>query len=392
MFFSGGTPLQVSGVVWHKDKNMAVIVSDDFTRSDSATVGNGWSQNSTGGGANPQIVSNKLRIGDASGNAQGAVYRSLGSQTSVSLSCVFQVVTSVSRPVFIVPYFASSSYNSGSSTGVGLQINTSTGAIDIVDGTTSKKSGSYTFSTSTDYYIWIDIVANGSNLDTSVFISTSSTKPALATLTAVNHTYTNSGNYCALSVDATNAGKWTFDTVSISTGYTLLTNYEGSNDDYENGGTNANRAQSFQFQTNNATISGISLYGSKGSLSSGTFKFVLRSGSASGTEVASTGTITTSNLSSYGSPAWNTMTFTTPYSALKDTTYWLVLICLTGSTSDEVRWSTDTTSPSYSYGSRYYATSGDTGWTQDTTRDYNFAIYGTPVSEDTVKGFFAMMR
>lgn len=169
-----------------------------------------------------------------------------------------------------------------------------------------------------------------------------------------------------------------------------LTSYEGSNDDYENGGTGGHRAQAFQFQTNDATITGLGMYGSKGNGATGTFKFVLRSGSVTGTEVATTGTLNTSTLTAYGSAAWNDLTFTTPYSATKDTTYWLVCVCLSGSAVDEVRWSTDTTSPSYSYGASWYASSGDTGWTEYTTRDKNFRIYGTatagPASVKTVNG------
>lgn len=163
-----------------------------------------------------------------------------------------------------------------------------------------------------------------------------------------------------------------------------LTSYEGSNDDYENGG-DANalkyRAQGFQFQTDDASITGCSIYGSRGSQASGTFKVVL-STSLGGAELATTGNLTTTSaLSAYGSPDWNDLTFTTPYSATKDTQYYLTLVCLTGSDSDEVRWSRDGTSPTYAYGSRSYSSDGSS-WTTEPSVDTNFRVYGTTAAAD----------
>jgi hypothetical protein len=154
----------------------------------------------------------------------------------------------------------------------------------------------------------------------------------------------------------------------------VLTSYEGSNNDYENGGTGGYRAQSFQIQ-NNANISGVSIYGSKGNGATGTFKIILVS-TLGGAELATTGTLNTSTLTTYGLPDWNAVTFSTPYSATKDTTYYLVVRPLSGSVSDEVRLSLDNTSPSYSYGSKWDSTDNVT-WAETSGSDYNFRVSGT---------------
>ena len=169
--------------------------------------------------------------------------------------------------------------------------------------------------------------------------------------------------------------------VQTSTTFTT-TSYEGSNDDYENNGSTATAGQSFQIQTN-AFITGISIYGSRGNLQSGTFKVEIKDTSTTGTVLATTGTLTTSTaLSVYGSPAWNDLTLSSGVLLAKDTTYYLVLTTLTGSASDEVRWSTDTTSPSYAYGQYWSGATGTSG------KDRNFRIYTT--YNTTTKAYYPL--
>lgn len=156
----------------------------------------------------------------------------------------------------------------------------------------------------------------------------------------------------------------------------VLTNYEGSNDDYENGGTGGGRGQSFKLPSD-SSVSSISIYGSRGNAASGTTRFSIHSSSMTGTELVGK-TITTSTLSSYGSAAWNEIVFDSPVNLTGGVTYYLKALSLTGSSNDELRWSTDYTSPSYSDGGSWYATSGDTGWTDYSgSRDKNFRINGT---------------
>ena len=155
------------------------------------------------------------------------------------------------------------------------------------------------------------------------------------------------------------------------------TSYAGSNDDYENIGTGAtyHRAQGFKVPSN-ITCTGAMLYGSAGSGASGTFSLSIYSGTNPGDTLVYTETYTTlSVLSAYGSPIWNSIKFTTPPSLTSGTQYYLRVIPLTGSATDEVRWSNDTTSPSYSDGAMWSIPAGS--WVEDTGKDKNFAIRGT---------------
>ena len=154
-------------------------------------------------------------------------------------------------------------------------------------------------------------------------------------------------------------------------GDTIQASYEGNNDDYENGGTGQNgRGQSFKVASN-ADICAFSLFGSAGNLASGTFKVEILSGSfASGDILATTGTLTTTSaLSSYGSAAWNKIEFEDVVLLTAGVQYYLRMTAISGSSNDEVRWSTDTSS-SYADGAYYSSNIENTG------RDRNFRIHG----------------
>ena len=166
----------------------------------------------------------------------------------------------------------------------------------------------------------------------------------------------------------------------------ILTSYEGSNDDYENGGTAGGRTQAFQVPSN-STVTSVSIYGSRGGSASGNTVFSIHQGTATGTTIA-TKTIASTSLSGYGSPAWNEITFDTPGSLVAGTTYHLKVLSTSGSSSDEVRWSTDTTSPAYASGHPWYGT-GDASYVESTTRDKNFRVNGN-VSTNTSSFFLVM--
>ena len=151
----------------------------------------------------------------------------------------------------------------------------------------------------------------------------------------------------------------------------ILTNYEGSNDDYENGGSAGKRAQGFQVQSN-SYLTSVSIYGSRGGSYSGTTTITITQGTNPGGTVIGSKTINTSTLTAYGSPAWNEITFDSVLSLTASSQYYIEMTH-TGNTNDEVRWSTDTTSPTYSYGTAWYY---ETSWTQSSTKDKNFRING----------------
>lgn len=153
----------------------------------------------------------------------------------------------------------------------------------------------------------------------------------------------------------------------------ILTSYEGSNDDYENGGTLGYRAQGFKVPSN-SVITSVSIFGSKGISFSGTTFFEIRQGTVTGTSLGSI-SISTSTLSAYGTPIWNEITGLN-INVVAGTQYYLVIGNLTGNSNDEIRWSTDTTSPSYPNGNGWYATSVNTGWVEYPSRHKNFRING----------------
>lgn len=155
----------------------------------------------------------------------------------------------------------------------------------------------------------------------------------------------------------------------------VLTNYEGSNDDYENGGTSGGRCQSFKLPSN-SSVSSVSFYGSRGNAASGNTRFSIHEGTATGTEKAGK-TVSYTTLTTYGSAAWNEITFDAPVDLVAGTTYFLKVLSLTGSGVDEIRWSTDTSAPGYGDGGAWYGT-GDASYVDySSTRDKNFRINGT---------------
>lgn len=163
----------------------------------------------------------------------------------------------------------------------------------------------------------------------------------------------------------------------------VLTNYEGSNDDYENIGTGDvyRRAQSFQLALA-STVSSVSFWGSKGNGATGTFEIRITTGAAPDASVIYTETFNTSVLSAYGSPAWNELTLTTPQNLSASTTYYLEIHPLTGSATDEIRWAKDTTSPSYASGACWQKNTGS--WVENTSLDENFRISGSSSTDVTV--------
>lgn len=164
-----------------------------------------------------------------------------------------------------------------------------------------------------------------------------------------------------------------------------LAEYVGSRDDYENMGTGAINAQSFQV-TSNGTATAVEINGSKGNSASGTFKIEIRSTSPTGTVLGTTGTITTSSSSlaafnAGGVDMFTSFSLTAGASLTTGVTYYFVLTALSGSASDEVRWNCDTTSPSYAGGSVV-----DASGTPSTGRDKLFRVTSTdPTGPTTVK-------
>lgn len=162
----------------------------------------------------------------------------------------------------------------------------------------------------------------------------------------------------------------------------ILTNYEGSNDDFENDGTSAYHAQGFKVPSN-STCTSVSISGSRGNASSGTFAAEVYSGASPSDTLVKTETFNSTVLSAYdANPHWDEITFTSSFSLVAGTQYYLIIRPVTGSVNDEVRWSTDTTSPTYPDGTAW---SFAGSWSQQSTRCKNFRINGTTASASSAK-------
>lgn len=152
-----------------------------------------------------------------------------------------------------------------------------------------------------------------------------------------------------------------------------LTSYDGSVDDTLNLGGNGNYdGQSFQIPSN-STCTGFSMKGSKGaSYAGGTIKIGIYTGITK-TGVVYEETTTGSFLSAYTlSPSFVDFTFASSFSLTASTTYYIYITFVSGCHSnDEIRWSADNTSPSYSSGTWCNNGTSYAGY------DHNFKIYGT---------------
>lgn len=186
------------------------VLSDDFNRADSGTVGNGWTEAET-----CAIVSNKLRVGDAASNAVAGVSRNLTTIGVVPYQMSGTInINSGTRKWYISPYFLNASLS-------GLYVRFSTGGttLDIYDGAvggggTTLATASPTINAATTYWFWIDITANGSNYDCNVYLNSTSTKPGSPTVTATNFTPSQTDGYTNITVDANSNTYADFDFVT----------------------------------------------------------------------------------------------------------------------------------------------------------------------------------
>lgn len=155
-----------------------------------------------------------------------------------------------------------------------------------------------------------------------------------------------------------------------------LTEYDGSMDDTYNLGTSQSQAQSFKIAAS-SVITWFAFRGSKWiSPSWTTWKAEIIEWWANpwaGTVVKEE-TFNSSALPVYTeSPTFQSFTFATPTSTLTwwTTVYYLRITALNWSANDDIRWSADNTSPSYTDWSLW-------NWnTEVNTKDHNFKIFGT---------------
>lgn len=192
-----------------------------------------------------------------------------------------------------------------------------------------------------------------------------------------NTTVSTGDRTVAWGVNGTNRSTQIAVSFKPATGSLVAVSYQGNVNDYQNGGTGGNRAVSFKV-LQDVTIEKVAMYATRGNAASGTFKLEILSGNVQtslGTVLATTGTQNTTSLAAYGQAnlAFTDFTLTTPVALTAGTQYYLKLTCLTGSGSDEVRWSFSNPA-SYLNGNAFIAASGDTTWTEYSGMLFGFQV------------------
>lgn len=115
---------------------MAIIFSDNFTRANSNTVGNGWSENELAAG-NCSISSNSYRSNNPSNGAIQSIYRNLGVNNAVVITGSFIYVPNVATDRTTQQYIDVLSSSGASGMGLIAEIRTnnsygSTGFANII--------------------------------------------------------------------------------------------------------------------------------------------------------------------------------------------------------------------------------------------------------------------
>jgi hypothetical protein len=178
---------------------MRTVFNDNFNRDNSNTVGGGWTEGPEVSAATIAIVSNECRINQ---NESGERYPYIR-QAFVPAVWPIQIFFKFRPVVNTQRNFIIHLRHDGTTTQNGRGINVLlnwTQAI-IRDSTTNVSTASYTLTSGTNYYFWADISQNGSNYDVSVYIHTSAAKPASATVSISNRSFTNVSTNTAIQID-----------------------------------------------------------------------------------------------------------------------------------------------------------------------------------------------
>lgn len=201
------------------------IVNDSFTRADSNTVGGVWTENNETGADDLKISSNKVQLGKVGLNSIATLTATHpifdNASDAISMSFKFQVASNPSAIRLFVGMFSTTAVLA-SKTGVMLKNGTTNNVQSWTNGA-AVDTANFTINTGTDYYCWIDLVPNGSNVNIAIYLSTTSTKPGAATITSNNQVYAATNSLVNFGADSTNDGIWYFDDVVVTFTPTALT-------------------------------------------------------------------------------------------------------------------------------------------------------------------------
>jgi len=164
--------------LWHCNGALEeTLISDDFNRADSASVGGDW----TDGAETVKIDTNRLFVGAVGGSQAPIVYQDHGT-LSGSTSLHFTIIPSsgTARQGY-AGYYADETVATGSLIGIRWQMGTNGSNNSLVThGGVSVDTFSANFTTT--QYVWIDCIpASSTTVDINVYVSTSSTKPSSVT-------------------------------------------------------------------------------------------------------------------------------------------------------------------------------------------------------------------
>jgi hypothetical protein len=207
---------------------MALIIFDDFNRANNntvgpAVVGGTWTEDNETAD-NEAIASSEVRIGN--GGVGGQIYLDHGSLTRpISLFC--KVTKNSATRSARIGFRADTNI-------IGNHIGLNFGTGDFV--LAGNNNGTTTSTTETltgTFYIWLDSITNGSNVDLKSYISTTTTKPGSPNLTLTN-CVDSTGTKAGIFYDSNAGGQFpTFDdftlldgspyTVAVTVGTFVLT-------------------------------------------------------------------------------------------------------------------------------------------------------------------------
>ncbi len=163
----------------------------------------------------------------------------------------------------------------------------------------------------------------------------------------------------------------------------ILAQYLGSNDDPQNfGSTGGAPAMGQGFMSSiNADVTVVCFYAERGSewVPGQTVDITIARGADPGAIILDTETFDDSALPANGSPALTCFTLAAGPAITADTQYYVALRSNGGSSSYQINWYADRTSPNYTDGSAWYYLTSSSAWNdRGSAQDNNFEIRGTP--------------
>lgn len=169
---------------------MATLITDDFNRADSNTVGGGWTE-SEAAAVDLSIASNELKVAYSVGSgASPLAYQSHGTIT-LPATLSFKVSPGTdTRGLYVLAYSDTSTSGAGGGNGIGVRVpcngNSANNASIVIPGNSSVSL--FTIDTTSVKYIWIDYTDGGGTIDVAVYVNTSASKPGSSTATTTGVT------------------------------------------------------------------------------------------------------------------------------------------------------------------------------------------------------------